>query len=75
MILQDHWCRNTYNEFTLELLDSQVPHLFPQEQHTQAHLLAEAASLQILNTRGEIIVITSLDHKNNSHNKYPIGWI
>ena len=38
-------CRNTYNEFTLELLDPQVPNLFLQEQHTQAHKLAEVATL------------------------------
>ena len=34
-----------YNELPQELLDLQVPHLFPQEQHTQAHELAEAAPL------------------------------
>jgi len=31
------WCCNTYNELPQELLDPQVPHLFMQEQHTQAH--------------------------------------
>jgi len=31
------WCRNTYNELPQELLDSQILHLFPQEQHKQAH--------------------------------------
>jgi len=27
-------CRNTYNELPQELLDPQVPHLFPQERYT-----------------------------------------
>jgi len=30
-------CRNTYNDLPQELLDSQVSHLFSQEQHMQAH--------------------------------------
>ena len=37
--------RNTYNELPKELLDSQVAHLFPQEQHTtRTRKLAEAAT-------------------------------
>ena len=36
-IPQDHSFRNTYNEIILELLDSLVSLLFPQEQYKQAH--------------------------------------
>jgi len=36
-ILQDHSVLQHLQEFTLELLGQQVPHLLPQEQHTQAH--------------------------------------
>ena len=36
--------RNTYNELPHELLDSQVPHLFPQEQYTRTRKLTEAAT-------------------------------
>ena len=45
-------CRNTYKRVhTRTALDSLVPLLFPQEQHTQACKLAEAAPLKWALTR------------------------
>ena len=45
MIPQDHSVRNSYNELLpQELLDPQVPHLFPQEQHMRTRKLAKAAT-------------------------------
>ena len=35
---------NTYNGLPQELLDPQVPHLFPQEQHTRTCKLVEDAT-------------------------------
>ena len=66
-------CHNTYNELPQELLDPQITHLFPQEQHTHAHLPAEATRLQFPNQRGGTLMITSLDHKNNSQQMIPRG--
>jgi len=37
--------RNTYNELLQELLDPQVPHLFPQEQHTRTRNLYNSSKL------------------------------
>ena len=55
---------NTYNELPQELLEPQVPHLFPQEQHTRTRKLAEATtSTTSPNTKEEHLVITSLDHQ------------
>jgi len=50
-ITQDHSLPQPYNELPQKLLDPQVPHLFPQEQHTHAHYFIEAAYLHRAPTR------------------------
>ena len=77
MIPQDHLCHNTYNEPLLKLLDSQVSHLFPQEQHTRTHKLVETQPLQLLKYKGW----NTCDHfsfsqkQTLSHTRIPGGYI
>ena len=68
MIPQDHLVRKTYNELPQEFLNPQVPHFFPQEQHNTNSQVRQGRTSTTLSIQGDgTLVITSLDHKNNSH--------
>ena len=56
-------CRNTYNELPQELLNPQVPHLFPQEQHATRKLVEAATSTTPPKYKVEHLAISSLDHQ------------
>ena len=56
-------CRNTYNEFTLELLDSQFPLLFPaRTTHASTLACQGRTSYNSSNHKLEHLMIISLDH-------------
>ena len=66
-IPQDHSVSQHLQRALSRFLDPQVPHLFPQEQYTRTRKLADAViSTTPQNYKVEHVVITYLDHKQNS---------